>query len=85
MTSRERVIRTIEHREPDRVPLDIGSNVMSGIMGHALDRLRKYLDLEKRKSTARLGNRPPAARPGRPAESRYAESLLKGRIAWLAS
>jgi hypothetical protein len=48
MTSRERVISTIEHREPDRVPLDIGSSVMSGIMGHALDRLRKHLNLEKR-------------------------------------
>ncbi len=43
MTSRERVLKAINHEEPDRLPLDIGSNVQSGIMAHALDRLRRYL------------------------------------------
>jgi hypothetical protein len=48
MTSRERVRTSLDFREPDRVPMDLGSNIMSGIMAHALDRLRRYLGLEPR-------------------------------------
>ena len=48
MTSRERVLKTINHQEPDRVPLDMGGTIMSGIMAHALDRLRKHLKLPER-------------------------------------
>jgi hypothetical protein len=48
MTSRERVRAALAHREPDRVPLDLGSNLTSGIMAHALDRLRRHLGLERR-------------------------------------
>ena len=48
MTSRERVLAAINHKEPDRVPIDIGSTIMSGIMAHALDRLRKHLGIEGR-------------------------------------
>ena len=48
MTSRDRVRAALEHREPDRVPLDLGSNLTSGIMAHALDRLRRHLGLEPR-------------------------------------
>ena len=48
MSSRERVLKTLNHEEPDRVPLDMGSTIMSGIMAHALDGLRKHLGLESR-------------------------------------
>ena len=48
MSSRERVLKTLNHEEPDRVPLDMGSTIMSGIMAHALDGLRKHLGLENR-------------------------------------
>jgi hypothetical protein len=48
MRSRERVLAALAHLEPDRVPLDLGSNLMSGIMAHALDRLRRHLGLERR-------------------------------------
>ena len=48
MTSRERVLAAVNHREPDRVPIDLGSTIMSGIMAHALDRLRRHLGLEYR-------------------------------------
>ena len=48
MRSRERVLAALSHREPDRVPIDLGSNLMSGIMAHALDRLRRHLGLERR-------------------------------------
>jgi len=48
LSSRERVLKTLEHEEPDRVPLDMGATIMSGIMAHALDRLRKHLGLSQR-------------------------------------
>lgn len=48
MTSLERVLKTLNHEEPDRVPMDMGGTIMSGIMAHALDRLRRALNLEYR-------------------------------------
>jgi hypothetical protein len=48
MTSRERVLMAVNFREPDRAPLDLGGSIMSGIMAHALDRLRRHLGLEPR-------------------------------------
>ena len=48
LSSRQRVLKTLNHEEPDRVPLDMGGTIMSGIMAHALDRLRNHLGLEYR-------------------------------------
>ena len=48
MTSRERVLAAIEHREPDRVPIDLGGTIMSGIMAQAIPDLRKLLGLADR-------------------------------------
>jgi hypothetical protein len=48
MTSRERVLMAVNFREPDRVPLDLGGSIMSGIMAHPLDRLRRHLGLPAR-------------------------------------
>jgi len=48
MTSRERVLTALNFREPDRVPLDLGGSIMSGIMAHPLDRLRRHLGLGRR-------------------------------------
>jgi len=45
MTSRERVFSAIAHREPDRVPLDIGSTPSSGISAIAYNNLKKHLGL----------------------------------------
>ena len=45
MSSHERVLKTINHQEPDRVPLDLGSSIVTGIMAGALARLRKHLGL----------------------------------------
>ncbi len=39
MTSRERVLSAIQHREPDRVPVDIGGTPSSGISAVAYSRL----------------------------------------------
>ncbi len=43
MTSRERVLRTLNHEEPDRVPVDMGSSVVSGIMVTTYAALRRRL------------------------------------------
>ncbi len=43
MTSRERVLASIAHKSPDRVPLDLGSTPSSGISATAYERLRKHL------------------------------------------
>ena len=48
MNSRERVDAALAHREPDRVPVDLGGAVVTGIHASALDKLRKALDLEPR-------------------------------------
>ena len=45
MNSRERVLKTINHQEPDRVPLDLGGSIVTGIMAGALARLRAHLGL----------------------------------------
>ena len=47
MNSRERVVKTINHQEPDRVPIDLGGSLVSGIMAGALVRLRRHLGLSE--------------------------------------
>lgn len=42
---RERVLATLRHEEPDRVPIDFGSTVDSTIMAVAYQGLRKHLGL----------------------------------------
>ena len=46
MTPRERVLAAIEHREPDRVPIDLGGN-QTGIHRVAYEALLKTLGLEE--------------------------------------
>lgn len=48
MTSRERVAAALAHRQPDCVPLDLGSTAVTGIAASALYRLREALGLEVR-------------------------------------
>ena len=45
MTSRERVIRTLNHESVDRIPIDLGSHMSTGISMFAYWRLREYLGL----------------------------------------
>jgi len=40
MTSRERVAETLNHREPDRVPLDLGASVLTGMHVSSVYKLR---------------------------------------------
>ena len=46
MTSRERVLASINHKDADYVPLDLGSNVSAGISGQAYSNLKKYLGID---------------------------------------
>ncbi|GAG05044.1 unnamed protein product, partial [marine sediment metagenome] len=45
LTSRKRVETTLNHREPDRVPFDLGGSILTGIHEQAYRRLRAYLGL----------------------------------------
>jgi uroporphyrinogen decarboxylase len=48
MTSRERVLTALRHREPDRVPYDLSSTPVTGIHQIAYRRLRTALGLPER-------------------------------------
>lgn len=45
MNSRERVLASINHKEPDRVAVDLGSTPSSGISAIAYNNLKKYLGI----------------------------------------
>ena len=47
MTSRERVLAALDHREPDRVPIDLGGTFVTSIAASAVHRLRRHLGLEE--------------------------------------
>ena len=48
MTSRERIVAALNHRQPDLVPVDLGSYRSSGIAAIAYPKLRSALGLEPR-------------------------------------
>ncbi len=50
MTSRENVMAAINHKEPDKVPVDIGSTPSSGISAIAYGNLTKKLGLNQSKT-----------------------------------
>jgi uroporphyrinogen decarboxylase len=45
MDSRERILTALNHKEPDRVPFDLGGTVVTGIHVKAYQALRDYLGL----------------------------------------
>ena len=45
MTHRERILCTLMHKEPDRVPVDLGGTESSGITGIAYHRLKTLLGI----------------------------------------
>lgn len=47
LTHRQRVLMALDHREPDRVPRDLGQGPASGIHAAAYARLLRYLGLEE--------------------------------------
>jgi uroporphyrinogen decarboxylase len=51
VNSRERVLTALNHKEPDRVPFDMGGTVATGIQAKAYRRLRQYLGLPEKEVT----------------------------------
>jgi uroporphyrinogen decarboxylase len=45
MTSRQRVMLAVDHREPDRTPIDLGGHRSSGIMAIAYHKLKRHLGI----------------------------------------
>jgi uroporphyrinogen decarboxylase len=48
MNSRERVMTALDHREPDRVPIDLGASVVTSIALSTCAELRDYLGLPRK-------------------------------------
>lgn len=46
MTSRERVLKSLNHEEPDRVPLDLGASVLTGMHVSSIYKLRQAMELD---------------------------------------
>jgi len=49
MTSRERVLASLHHQEPDRVPFDLGSTLVTGITRIPYESLLSYFGAERSK------------------------------------
>ena len=47
MTHRERVVAALEHRQPDRVPMDLGSTRVSTISAAAYERLKAHFGITR--------------------------------------
>ncbi len=48
MTSKERIRAAIEHRQPDRLPMDFGASFITGIHCSVVENLRRHYRLEPR-------------------------------------
>ena len=48
LTSRDRVLKALNHEEPDRVPYDLSSTHVTGIAQAAYQKLRRHLGYEER-------------------------------------
>ncbi len=46
LTSRQRVLTALDHREPDRVPIDFGGGTSTTLVVEAYDNLKRHLDLD---------------------------------------
>jgi uroporphyrinogen decarboxylase len=45
MNHRERVIQSLNHKEPDRIPIDLGATIVSSIVRQSYIELKRYLGL----------------------------------------
>jgi uroporphyrinogen decarboxylase len=46
MNSRERLLKTLDHEEPDRIPIDLGGSIVTSITKNAYIELKRYLGME---------------------------------------
>lgn len=47
MTSRERVLAALAHKDPDRIPIDFGSTAVTGVHVSCVDALRRHFGLSR--------------------------------------
>lgn len=47
MTSRERVLAAIDHKEPDKIPIDLGGTICTTITATANENIKKYMKIDK--------------------------------------
>lgn len=47
MNSRERILKALNHEEPDRIPFDLAGTIWTGLTNGAYQNLRKYLKLKE--------------------------------------
>ncbi|MGI6339286.1 MAG: uroporphyrinogen decarboxylase family protein [Bacteroidales bacterium] len=47
MDSRNRIIEAINHRQPDKVPVDLGASTVTGISAIAYNNLKKHIGIKK--------------------------------------
>ena len=47
ISSRERVLQALNHKEPDRIPLDFGGCSQTGIQVNAYENLLAHLNIDK--------------------------------------
>ena len=45
MNSRERILKSIEHKQPEKIPLDLGASTVTGISAIAYNRLKQALSI----------------------------------------
>ena len=48
MNSREQFLKTVSHRQPDRVVIDLGSTAVTGIHIHTISKLRRHFGLQRK-------------------------------------
>ena len=47
MNGRERILEALNHREPDRIPFDLGGTTWTGITNGAYQKFRQHLGLSR--------------------------------------
>lgn len=57
MTHRERILAALNHKEPDRLPLDLGSSIATTMTAKAHERMRAYLSLPSEPPPATFSRR----------------------------
>ena len=61
MNGRERVLMALQHREPDRLPIDLGGMRSTGITAIVCNRLLDHLGIKGLAKVADTGQQRPAA------------------------
>ena len=48
MTSKQRIQASLNHKQPDKIPIDFGGSGQTGMHVSCIEQLRDYYNLEKR-------------------------------------